>query len=83
MDTKKFDNFDSGSFKRFSNPSLIEKDLQTLVGIIKGIKSDSVINEVEHSEVMAWIRKHKDYEDKPPYNEQGFAMVGNLYSNVH
>lgn len=69
MDTKKFDNFDNGSFKRFSNPSLIEKDLQTLVGIIKGIKSDSVINDKEHSEVVAWINSHKAYEDKQPYKE--------------
>ncbi len=69
MDTKKFDNFDNGSFKRFSNPSLIEKDLQTLVGIIKGIKSDSVINDKEHSEVAAWINSHKAYEDKQPYKE--------------
>ena len=69
MDTQKFDNFDNGSFKRFSNPSLIEKDLQTLVGIIKGIKSDSVINDREHTEVVAWINSHKAYEDKQPYKE--------------
>ena len=40
MDTKKFDEFDNSSFKKFSNPSIIEKDLQTLVGILQGIKSD-------------------------------------------
>ena len=69
MDTSKLDAYDKGSFQRFSNPSLIEKDLQTLVGIIKGIKSDSVINEKEHSEVIAWINAHKDYEEKQPYKE--------------
>lgn len=69
MDTRKFDNFDSGSFKRFSNPSLIEKDLTTLVGIIKGIKSDNIINDKEHSEVVSWINSHKEYEDKQPYKE--------------
>lgn len=69
MDTKKFDSFDNASFKRFSNPSLIEKDLQTLIGIIKGIKSDSIINLTEHSEVSAWINSHKEYENKQPYKE--------------
>ena len=69
MDTKKFDNFDTGSYKRFSNPSIIEKDLQTLVGIIKGIKSDSVINNKENSEAIIWINSHKVYEDKQPYKE--------------
>ena len=64
-----FDNFDNGAFQRFSNPSLIEKDLQTLVGILKGIKSDSVINDKEQTEVIAWINSHKAYEDKQPYKE--------------
>jgi len=69
MDTKKFDDFDNGAFKRFINPSLIEKDLQTLVGIIKGIKSDSVISDKEHAEVLAWINSNKAYEDRQPYKE--------------
>lgn len=30
MDTKLFSNFDDGAYKGFSNPSIIEKDLQTL-----------------------------------------------------
>lgn len=69
MDTKTFDNFDNNSFRRFSNPSLIEKDLQTLVGIIQGIKSDSVINEKEQTEIIKWINSHKEYEHKQPYKE--------------
>jgi NAD-dependent DNA ligase len=69
MDTSKFDTYDNRSFQRFSNPSLIEKDLQTLVGIIKGIQSDSVINDTEHLQVISWINTHKDYEEKQPYKE--------------
>lgn len=46
MDTSKLDTYDNRSFQRFSNPSLIEKDLQTLVGIIKGIKSDNIITNI-------------------------------------
>ena len=48
MDTSRFDNYDNRSFQRFSNPALIEKDLQTLVGIISGIRSDNVISDMEY-----------------------------------
>lgn len=69
MNTAKFEKFDNQSFLRFSNPSIIEKDLQTLCGIISGIKSDDLINDVELKEVQAWINAHKQYEDKQPYKE--------------
>ena len=82
MDTSKFDTYDNRTFLRFSNPSLIEKDLQTLVGIIKGIKSDSIINDKEHSEVLAWINQHKDYEEKQPYKEVISIIRHALADNV-
>jgi NAD-dependent DNA ligase len=69
MDTKVFRSFDDGAYKGFTNPSIIEKDLQTLVGIISGIKSDAVINEKEQSEVINWINSQKEYENKQPYKE--------------
>lgn len=69
MDTKKFDHFDNRSFQQFSNPSLIEKDLHTLVGILKGVKSDLIINDKENIEVISWINSHKAYENKQPYKE--------------
>jgi NAD-dependent DNA ligase len=69
MDTSRFDNYDNRSFQRFSNPALIEKDLQTLVGIISGIRSDNVISDTEYEEVISWIDAHREYEDKQPYKE--------------
>jgi hypothetical protein len=82
MDTIKFDKFDNKSYQQFSNPSIIEKDLQTLVGIIQGIKSDSVINEKEYSEVIAWVNSHKGYEDKQPYKEVISIIRQALADNV-
>jgi len=82
MDTNKFDKFDNNSYRQFSNPSIIEKDLQTLVGIIQGIKSDSVINEKEYSEVIAWVNSHKAYEDKQPYKEVITIIRQALADNV-
>lgn len=69
MDTSKFQSYDNRSFQRFSNPALIEKDLQTLVGIISGIRSDNVISDKENDEVIAWINAHREYQDKQPYKE--------------
>jgi NAD-dependent DNA ligase len=82
MDTKKFETYDNRTHLKFSNPSLVEKDLQTLVGIIKGIKSDSIINEVEHSEVLAWINAQKEYENKQPYKEVITIIRQALADNV-
>lgn len=69
MNTARFDEFDNKSFQQFTNPATIQKDLQTLVGIINGIKSDRVINEMELQQVQAWINEHKPYENKQPYKE--------------
>lgn len=68
MDTQKFDFFDAGAFKQFTNPAQIEKDLQTLVGILEGIKSDHLINQVEHQGVLEWVNQRKNYENKQPYD---------------
>lgn len=65
----KLDNYDTNAYKYFTNPSVIEKDLRTLVGILHGIKSDSVINETEHSELLNWINARRDYENKKPYSQ--------------
>lgn len=82
MDTKKFDEFDNSSFKKFSNPSIIEKDLQTLVGILQGIKSDLVINQKEYNEVVNWINSNKEYENKQPYKEVIQIVKNALSDNI-
>jgi NAD-dependent DNA ligase len=65
----KFDNYDTDAYKFFTNPSVVEKDLRILIGILNGIKSDSVINEIEHSELLNWINARRDYESKKPYSQ--------------
>jgi len=67
MDTSKFNSFDQGHFLKFSNPALIEKDLQTLVGILNGVTSDAVINSTEYQAVQSWVNSKKGYEEKQPY----------------
>jgi len=67
MNTADFDKFDNEEYKQFINPSIVEKDLQTLVGIIKGIKSDKKITEIEKKGVQKWINETKIYEERNPY----------------
>jgi hypothetical protein len=69
MNTQNFEHFDNASFKKFTNPSLIEKDLQTLVGILEGIKSDGEITAEEHSLLKRWMNDGREYENRQPYKE--------------
>lgn len=63
------DGFDNKSYLKFSNPSVIEKDLRTLSGILSGIKSDNVISFIELRALNEWIVECKIYENKQPYKE--------------
>jgi hypothetical protein len=67
MDTQTFTSYDDHSYRQFSNPSLIHKDLEHLCGIISGIQGDHVINAKEHAGLNSWLEKTKPYETKQPY----------------
>lgn len=77
-----FDSHDSGQYRIFTNPQIIEKDLQTLIGILQGIKSDSIIEDLEHSELIKWLFDFKDYEDKQPYKEVITFIRSALSDNI-
>lgn len=82
MNTADFDNFDNMTFKKFINPQILEKDLQTLVGILKGIKSDRKITEVEKNQVHAWINTTKLYEHRKPYFDIISLLRESLEDNI-
>lgn len=69
MDTQKFYDFDKASYKKFSDPIIVEKNLQTLLGIILGIQSDQIISDKEYDKVTSWINSNKEFEYKQPYKE--------------
>jgi len=46
-----------------------EKALNTLIGIIKGVKADRVINENEISELQNWCLLQREFREKHPFNE--------------
>jgi len=69
MDTSKFDGFDNKAYQRFSDPAVIEKNLQTLVGLLNGVKSDKVINSLEKEALLSWVKAQAAHENKQPYKE--------------
>ena len=82
MNLENFDKYDREDFKQFSNPSAVEKDLQTLIGIINGIRSDKQINETERAEVQNWINYNREYENKSPYKEIITLLRETLSDNI-
>lgn len=82
MDTAKFDDFDNKAYQRFSNPAIIEKNLQTLVGILDGVKSDNVINDSEKHALLAWVSAQAENENKQPYREVISLLRDALSDNV-
>ena len=69
MRTDTFDSYDNRVYHLFTDPLLIEKDLQTLSGIIIGIKSDGIINQEEYSRLVDWISTHEQFIHRNPYKE--------------
>ena len=69
MDTNQFKKYDDGQYLKFINPSVVEKDLRSLVAILEGIRSDGHVNELENSKMYQWINNFKVYENKQPYKD--------------
>jgi hypothetical protein len=67
MDTAIFNEFDTQSFTRFTNPSVIHRDLESLNGIISGIIADEDVNIKEHQGLSDWLEKTRTYGLKQPY----------------
>lgn len=82
MDTAKFHDFDNKEYQRFSNPAVIEKNLQILVGIFNGIKSDNVINDSEKQALFTWVSAQAEHESKQPYREVISLLRGALSDNI-
>lgn len=69
METAKFKNFDSGLYTVFAGPAQIEKDLNNLLGLIKGIGADGHINQMEVERLKRWLSEVVGYRDNSPYRD--------------
>ena len=60
---------DSYPYFRYTTKSRLDKAVQTLVGIIKGITIDSAINNREVAFLADWVKQCDDVRHKHPFNE--------------
>lgn len=58
---------ESINYEHFCAPSQIERDFQTIIGILEGIDSDGVINRNEIEALVKWSTDTKKYNTKEPY----------------
>lgn len=48
---------------------LLVKSFNTLYGLIMGITSDKVINELEIQRIDQWLKEYEKFSDSPPYSD--------------
>lgn len=54
---------------RFSSKERLHKSIQTLIGIVEGIDIDKAVNPKEIHYLMDWMKEHKEFRDRHPFNE--------------
>lgn len=68
----------SNNYHFFSSPQQIERDFNSLKGIIEGIGADNVINPDEINELLSWLLATKLYENKEPYKSLIALLVDSI-----
>jgi hypothetical protein len=53
----------------FTGRSRLDKSINSLLGIVEGITTDSLINSAEVGFLNIWLSEHKNVKDTHPYNE--------------
>jgi hypothetical protein len=66
---KNLTKYDSMNYRKFTKRSELDKILNTLVGILKGITIDNEININELEELRHWCNFYRKYEYQHPFNE--------------
>ncbi len=62
-------NYDNLEYRKFTKKSELDRVLNTLQGIISGIKLDSKLNIKELEELKNWCNIYRDYINIHPFNE--------------
>ena len=47
----------------------LEQSINSLLGILEGIAIDGLINKTEIAFLDEWCKKHRDVQDRHPFNE--------------
>lgn len=56
-------------YRQFTKPAEMHKAINSLIGLLEGIKLDSKTNELELSEVINWCNLQRRFQDKFPFSE--------------
>lgn len=57
------------TYRKYTKPSELDKAVNTLFGLIKGIKADAKIKPAEISELANWCVLHQQLSDRHPFSE--------------
>lgn len=60
---------DHEPYYKFTTRSIMDKSINSLLGIIEGISIDSNINLDEINFLTLWLAEHRDFQTKHPFNE--------------
>lgn len=56
-------------YRIYTKPAELSKAVNTLKGIIEGVKLDEHVNDKEINEIVNWCSLHKHLEDRHPFSE--------------
>ncbi|MFY3790808.1 BRCT domain-containing protein [Ureibacillus sp. MALMAid1270] len=56
-------------YQSFTKPAEVHKAVNSLIGILEGIKLDSVVNTLELEEVIHWCSLQRKFQNKFPFSE--------------
>lgn len=76
----KIETYDEMQYEMYTFRSQFEKSLYTLIGIIEGIRSDSVITVEEKEELVNWCMVHNEFKTKEPFKSI-IALINNSLSD--
>lgn len=56
-------------YRSFTAPAEIHKAVNSLIGMLKGVQFDTIVNEDELDEVINWCNLHRKFKNKFPFSE--------------
>lgn len=57
------------SYVRYTGRPMMDKAINTLLGLVEGVAIDGAINPKERSVLNLWLEEHSNYKTKHPFNE--------------
>ena len=74
--------YDSMAYRKFTRRSELDKILNTLIGILKGITMDDEIKNSELEELKHWCNSYRKYKNQHPFNELFSIFDSALEDNI-